>query len=327
MPAIKTGGAPWRSWLVIDLLLLGTGAMVPLPDRPLSSLLLRVAGSLVLFDCGEGTQVQMRRFHWGFRKLDAICLSHLHADHVAGLPGLFHTVANAGRSEPMHIYGPPGTFAVIEGLRVIARHLPYDMVVHELQDGDAFPLPGGMRGSVCEAAHRIPCLAYRADLDRAPAFDPVRAEHLGVPRNQWSVLQRGGIVELAGRTVPPAEVQGPPRPGLSFGFATDTRPTDRIQEFMRGVDLLVSEATYADDAMREKAHLFGHSTIRDACEQARDAGARMLWLTHFSGTIENPVAHRQAARAIFADTEIGEAGLSARLSFGHGYELLETRVS
>lgn len=308
---------------VIDLLLLGTGAMVPLPDRPLSSLLMRSGGSLALFDCGEGTQVQMRKFHWGFRRLDAICLSHLHADHVAGLPGLLHTVANAGRIAPMHIYGPPGTRAVVDGLRVIAAWLPYGVEVHELLDGDRFELAGGASGRVCEADHRVPCLAYRLDLDREPAFDPARAEALGVPRQLWSVLQRGEPVTVEETSVRPHQVRGEPRQGVSVAFVTDTRPTDAIQEMVRGVDLLVSEATYAHDDDQDDAARHGHMTIRQACGLASDAEVGTLWLTHFSGRIGNPMDYLERARSHFSSTEIGEPGLSARLSFGRGYERLD----
>lgn len=309
---------------MIDLLLLGAGAMVPLPGRPLSSLLMRSGGSLALFDCGEGTQVQMRLFHWGFRRLDAICLSHLHADHVAGLPGLFHTVANAGRTEPMQIYGPPGTRAVIDGLRVIAAWLPYEVVIHELQDGDRFTLLGGAQGTVREAEHRVPCLAYRLDLDRAPAFDPVRAEALSVPRPRWSVLQRGEPVSIDGKVVQPGQVLGAPRKGVACAYVTDTRPTDAIRDLVHGVDLLVSEATYATDDEQEDAVRHGHMTIREACVLANDAGVGTLWLTHFSGRINDPTDHRDYARGLFPGAEIGEPGLSARLSFGQGYERLDS---
>lgn len=294
--------------------------MVPLPNRPLSSLMMRSGGSLALFDCGEGAQVQMRKFHWGFRRLDVICLSHLHADHVAGLPGLLHSVANAGRREPMHIYGPPGTLTVVEGLRVIAVWLPYDVLVHELADGDTFMMPNGLVGRVREAEHGVTCLAYRIELGRAPAFDPVKAEAVGAPRVLWSALQRGESVDVEGVLVKPAQVLGEPRRGVSFAYVTDTRPTGPIRELVQGVDLLVSEATYALDEEREDAVRHGHMTIREACELARAAGAGRLWLTHFSGRIDDPLAHRDAARAIFAATEIGVPGLSARLSFTHGYE-------
>ncbi len=308
---------------MIDLLLLGNGAMVPLPDRPLSSLLMRSGGSLALFDCGEGTQVQMRKFHWGFRQLDVICLSHLHADHVAGLPGLLHTVANAGRTEPMHVYGPVGTEAVIAGLRVIAAWLPFDVVVHELREGDRFELVGGVRGTVREADHRVVCLAFRLDLDRAPAFDPARAGALGVPRPRWSVLQRGEPVTVDDRLIQPDQVLGEPRDGIAFAYVTDTRPTEGIRELVQGVDLLVSEATYARDDEEGDAARHGHMTIRQACGMAREAGVGTLWLTHFSGRIGNPLDHLDEARALFPATEIGEPGLSARLAFDTRYTRLD----
>ena len=320
----KDRGNRERETLVIDLILLCSGAMVPLPDRPLSSLMMRSGGSLVLFDCGEGTQTQIRRFHWGFRKLDVICLSHLHADHVAGLPGLLHTVANAGRTEPLRIYGPVGTRQVVHGLRVIARWLPFEVLVTELSDGDTFPLVEGLRASVCEASHRIECLAWRVDADRAPAFAPARAEILGVPRVQWSKLQRGEAIAVDGRLVQPEAVHGAPRPGVSFAFVTDTRPSERIVELVAGVDLLVSESTYLTDDHQEGAHRFGHMTLTDATAQARAAKVRNLWLTHFSGSIDDPLARSDAARALFPAAEIGWPGRSARISFTSGYERVES---
>lgn len=304
---------------MIDLMLLGTGAMVPLPDRPLSALQLRYNGSLVLFDCGEGTQVQMRRSHWGFRALAAICLSHLHADHVAGLPGLLHTVANAGRTEPLHIYGPPGTDIVVDGLRVIAAWLPYQVTVHELADGARFDVLPGLHALVREGEHRIPCFGWRLGVDRAPAFDPVRAEALGVPRPFWSRLQRGEWVEVEGRLVDPAQALGEPRKGVSFAFVTDTRPTDAIQELVRGVDLLVCESTYGRDEDAEKAARRGHMTMREACRIASDAGAGALWLTHFGGTIDNPGDLAGPARSLFPNTTIGYPGLACTVSFDRGY--------
>jgi ribonuclease Z len=304
---------------MIDLLLLGTGAMVPLPERPLSSLMARSGGELVLFDCGEGTQVQIRRFHWGFRRLGAICLSHLHADHVAGLPGLLHTVANAGRTESLHIYGPPGTVEVVDGLRVIARYLPYAVEVRELADGDRFDLPGGMHAEAGEVSHRIPCLGYRVAVDRAPAFDADAAMALGVPRTLWSRLQKGESITVDGQSIVSGQVQGPPRPGVAFAFVTDSRPVDRIVSLASGVDLLVCESTYARDEEAEVAHAFGHMTLRDACGMAERAGAGALWLTHFGGRIEDPPAWQAVAASYFANAMIGAPGLQGRLSFGSGY--------
>lgn len=305
---------------MIDVLLLGTGAMVPLPDRWLSSVLLRCRGSLILFDCGEGTQISWRRYHWGFRRLDAILLSHMHADHVAGLPGLLHTVAHAGRVEPLAIYGPVGVAGVVEGLRVIARTLPFEVDVHELGDGDRFALPEGLRGTVRAGRHRVPVLGYRLDLDREPAFRRERAIALGVPRTLWSRLQRGEGVEVDGRTILPEAVLGESRPGISVAFVTDTRPTDALRQLAQGVDLLISEGTYGEDEDQPKAERHGHMTVREAATLATRAGAGALWLSHFGAGMPDPEAYAGTARSVFPGAVMGRAGLTGRLTFTNGYE-------
>ena len=160
--------------------------MLPLPDRWLSCLLIRVNGQLTLFDCGEGTQIAWRESGWGFKRLGTICISHTHADHVAGFPGLLHAVANAGRTEPISVYGPEGTADVVSALRVIAPVLPYDVQVTELRGGERFPLAGGLTGTCEPGDHALPVLAYRCDLLRGRAFLPERARALGVPIGLWS---------------------------------------------------------------------------------------------------------------------------------------------
>ncbi len=305
---------------MIEVLLLGTGAMVPLPGRWLSSVLLRCGGSLILFDCGEGTQISWRRYHWGFRRLDAICLSHAHADHVAGLPGLLHTVAHAGRVEPLAIYGPVGIAEVVDGLRVIARPLPFTVDVHELNDGDRFMLGEGLRGTVRAGRHRIPVLGFRLDLDREPAFDRERAVALAVPRTLWSRLQRGERVEVGGRTILPEAILGEPRRGISVAFVTDTRPSDALSELARDADLLICEATYGEDADQPKAERHGHMTVREAATLAARAGAGALWLTHFGAGMTEPEAYRETARSVFPNIVMGKAGLTGRLTFTRGYE-------
>ncbi len=305
---------------MIDVMMLGTGAMVPLPNRWLSSALLRIDSSLVLLDCGEGTQIAMRERHWGFRKLDAICLSHLHADHVAGVPGLLHTIANAGKTDPLTIYGPAGTVAMIQGLRVLVPALPYDLIIQELKDGDTADGPGGLAIRVAAGEHRVPVLGYRFERERRPSFSPERAQALGVPIDQWSVLQHGEPVTVAGREIQPDEVLGEPRAGVALGFITDSRPADAIRDLMCGVDLLISEATFGRDDEAERAARRGHMTFREAATQARDAGVGHLWLTHFSAGLDEPEAWRQNAADVFPDVTIGYAGLEATLAFDGGYQ-------
>ncbi|MEA2514630.1 MAG: ribonuclease [Thermomicrobiales bacterium] len=300
---------------MIDLLLLGNGAMLPLPNRWLSSLLVRCDGELTLFDCGEGTQIPWRRFGWGFRRLSAICLSHWHADHVAGLPGLLHSLANADRTEPVTIYGPEQTKRVVAGLREIAPHLPFAVDVQELADGDRFDLPGGLRTSALAGEHRVPCLVYRVDLARARRFDPDRARTLAIPIEFWRPLQRGESVTWSGGSATPNDVLGPDRPGISFGFATDTRPLPTMPPFFEGVDLLITEGTYGDSADLPKAIQNKHMTFAEAATLAREAHARALWLTHFSPAMDDPAAYLDEATAIFPETTIGDSGLTGTLKF------------
>jgi ribonuclease Z len=300
---------------MIDVALLGTGAMLPLPDRWLSALLLRANGELILFDCGEGTQIAWREVGWGFRRIGAICISHTHADHIAGLPGLLHAIANARREEPVNLFGPVGTAAVVRGLRAIAPVLPYELRVTELQNGERFPLPGGLVGSCAEGEHALPVLGYRAELPRGPAFLPDRAEALGVPRSLWRRLQQGERVSWEGGVAMPEDVLGPRREGIAVAYITDTRPVPALVDLAAGADLLVCEGTYGSDDDLAKAIRNQHMTFREAATLAREAAARRLWLTHFSPSLEDPEAFVGNATAVFPATTVGHAGLTVGLTF------------
>jgi ribonuclease Z len=279
--------------------------------------LARIEGGLILFDCGEGTQIPWKQYKWGFRRLSTICLTHHHADHVAGLPGLLHTVANAGRTAPIHLYGPRDTTRIVNGLRVIAPELPYDLVIHELEDGDTFDLPGGLQGSVCQGQHPMSCLAYRLDLPRKRRFNPQRARTLGVPQDLWQPLQRGESVAWPGGMATPDDVMGPPRRGISFAYVTDTRPVPAFVPFLHDTDLLVCEATYADDTTIDKAIRYGHMSAIEAAKLAREAQVHRLWLTHFGAAITDPQLILPNAQAIFPATEAAVSGLTTTLNFPH----------
>src|SRR3984885_12581035 len=216
---------------MIDVCLLGTGGTLPLPDRFLSSLLVRTGGQLILIDCGEGTQVSLRRLGWGLKDIGTILITHFHADHIAGLPGLLLTIGNSGRTgdETLTIVGPRNIQRVVESLRIIAPRLPFPVHCKELSgDGREIVPIGELKMRACMGDHDMPCLSYRFDLSRAPAFQPERAQAIGLPVQQWKLLQRGPAVEFSGRLVQPEEVLGPPRPGLSLGFLTDRRPTPNL---------------------------------------------------------------------------------------------------
>ncbi len=300
---------------MLDLCFLGTCGMMPLPGRWLSSVLLRNGATLTLFDCGEGTQVPWKSAGWGFRQLGAICLSHMHADHVAGLPGVLFMVAHAGRTEPVDIYGPVGTTYVIEGLRRIAPELPFPIFIHEMNGGEHFELPGGLHGTCAAASHGIPCLAYRVNLERGPAFQPEHARALGIPVQFWSRLQRGEPIVYDGKTIAPEEVLGPPRRGLSLAYITDTRPTEALTHFAHDVNLLICESMYDLPEDLPLARANAHMLASESAGIAQEAEAHQLVLTHFSPKIHDPSGAERAARRIFPKTRAARDGMVITLDF------------
>lgn len=299
---------------MIDIAFLGNGSMMPLPNRWLSSILLRVDGELTLLDCGEGTQIPWRVLGWGFKRVSTICLSHNHADHVAGLPGVLHAIAIADRTQPVTILGPMGTRHVVNGLRAIAPDLPFEVRVADLAGGDEWETRR-MRMSVVDGDHRIRSLIVRFDVPRKPEFMADLAEWAGVPRHLWSVLSDGLDVEWESGSTLAADFLGPPRPGLSVGFMTDTRPTSSAIELLQGVDLLIAEGTYGDEADLENAIRNMHMTFREAAEVARAAGVRELILTHFSQKLAEPAQWLDNARSVFPNASIAETGKTLSLNF------------
>jgi ribonuclease Z len=295
---------------MLDVALLGTGAMLPLPNRWLSSTLIRYAAHLVLFDCGEGTQISLRGLGWGIKAIDLILISHVHADHIGGLSGLLLTLGNSGRTEPVQLVGPPGVAYVVSGLRTVAPYLPFELRISEFHENDCLTLDD-LRVTCAEGIHHVPCLAYRVDLPRAPRFLPERAREFGVPLEDWKRLQRG---ERVG-SVEPGDVLGPPRPGLSVGLVTDTRPNESIARLVRGADLLVSEATFGSDEDQPRAVERRHMTFREAAELANTAGVKQLLLTHFSPSLPDPEVYAQNAQSVFAKTLIGRDQLTLSLRF------------
>jgi len=308
---------------MLDVCLLGTGGMQPLPGRRLSATLVRVGRALILLDCGEGTQVAVRERGWGLRNLTTILLTHMHADHVLGLPGLLLTLAHAGKGgeEPLTIYGPKPLVEVVRGLLVVAPRLPYPLHLVTLAGGETVTPPGvdGVIVTTLLLDHAVPCLAYALEAPRAPRFDASRARALGVPLPWWRRLQHGESVEVGGRVVAPEEVRGPARRGLRLVLATDTRPTAELGAFLRdegtGTDLFICDGMYGDASEAPTRWEIQHMTFAEAATLARDSGARQLWLTHFSPALSDPAARREQATAIFPNTIVGHDGLTETLAF------------
>jgi ribonuclease Z len=301
--------------VVLDVALVGTGGMMPLPNRWLSSALIRSKSHLILFDCGEGTQISLRALGWGIKDIDLILISHLHGDHIAGLPGLLLTQGNSGRVEPVDILGPPGLSEAVDRLRVIAPYLPFEVRCRDLASGDTFELDE-LRGSCALADHRVTCLAYRLDLPRGREFSAARARGLGIPIEYWKRLQQEQTVSFDGRTVAPDQVLGEPRRGLSIGLVTDTRPTAALRELAREADLLICEGTYGADEDQPRAVERKHMTFREAAQLATEAQVRRLLLTHFSPALVEPSSYAAHARSIFPDTVVGHDHLTLQLKFG-----------
>ena len=288
---------------------LGTGGTLPLPDRALSSLYIRQNGQAMLLDCGEGTQVGIRRLGWGFRCLDGLALTHFHGDHCTGLAGLLLSLEKAGREEPFVIYGPAGLKRVVEGLCVIVPKLSYPVLLQEYPAlGMDFELIG-LKLHAFPVSHGVPCYGFRIELPRAPVFDPEKARALNVPMKDWKRLQAGESVRAGLRKIRPEDVTGAARKGITAVFSTDTRPCETLEKYTRSADLLILEGMYGEADKLPLAKKNHHMMFAEAAEIARDAGADTLVLTHFSTSLEDPEAALPAAREIFPKTFAARDGM------------------
>lgn len=283
---------------MLECCTLGTGGALPLPDRALSSLYVRVNGRSLLIDCGEGTQTGIRKLGWGFRCIDGLLITHFHGDHCSGVPGLLLSLDKAERKEPFHIWGPAGLKRIIDGLRVIAPALSFPVELHEIHsEGEEFSMIG-LSITAFPLNHGIPCFGYRLHLPRQGAFQPEKARALGVPMTSWKDLQHG----LAVNGVQPGDVLGAPRQGVTLLYATDTRPVPEIAQLGTGVDLMFLEGMYGDETKRPQALKNRHMLFAEAAELARQAQPRQLVLTHFSNCIDDPEEYLPNAREIFPET-------------------------
>lgn len=302
---------------MIDVCLLGCGGMMPLPWRHLASMIARIGGSSLLIDCGEGTQIALRKKGWSFKPIDVICITHFHGDHIGGLPGLLLTMGNAERSEPLTIIGPRGLTRVVNALRVIAPELPFEVQCVEIEQPEQEFALNGYRLKAFRVNHRVVCYGYSLMLDRAGKFDPVRAKEAGIPLKYWNPLQKGNEVTdpESGRTFTPDMVLGEKRKGLKLTYVTDTRPTASILENAADSDLFICEGMYGEPEKFANARDHRHMMIDEAAALARDAKVKELWLTHYSPSLTHPEEYGNHVRKIFPDTVFGSDGMSTELGF------------
>lgn len=275
---------------MLDLCLLGTGGMMPLPKRRLTSLMARFNGKGLLIDCGEGTQVSVREKGWSFHDIDIICFTHFHGDHVSGLPGILLSMGNADRTEPVTIIGPKGVEKVVNCLRIIAPELPFELKFIEIENPIQEIKILGYRITAFKVNHRVTCFGYTINIDRAGKFDPEKAAENGVPMKAWSRLQKGNIVELEGKTFTPDMILGPERKGIKVTYCTDTRPVKIISEMASGADLFICEGMYGEDDKKDKALEHKHMTFTEAAQLAAAAEIppEKMWLTHYSPSLVKP---------------------------------------
>ena len=302
---------------MIDAALLGTGGTMPLPYRNLTALLVRCNGSSVLIDCGEATQISIRKLGWSFHPIDTILLTHFHADHVSGLPGLLLTLGNAERTEPITIVGPKGVEKVVNSLRVIAPGLPFEIKYRELNEQEETFKAGELKVHAFRVNHNVPCYGYSLSLDRSGRFSPESAKALEIPLKYWSRLQKGEIIddEETGRHFVPEMVMGADRKGLKITYATDTRPTPLIEKCAEGSDLLILEGMYGDKTEYPKALEKKHMMMQEAAKIAQGAGAAELWLTHFSPSMAKPQEYAEEIKGLFSNTIVAKDRMVKILNF------------
>ncbi len=300
---------------MLDICLLGTGGMMPLPHRWLTSLMARYQGISILIDCGEGTQIAMKEKGWSPKPIDIICFTHFHADHISGLPGMLLTMGNAERTQPLLLIGPKGLTRVVNSLRVIAPELPFEIRCLELTQTEQTIAFDGFHIEAYRVNHNVICYGYNIVVERIGRFDVERANELQIPRKYWNRLQKGEIIEEEGKTFTPDMVLGAPRKGIKVTYCTDTRPTEGIVQSAAGADLFICEGMYGEPDKAQKAKEYKHMTFYEAADLAFRAGVRELWLTHYSPSLIRPEDYMQEVRKIFPNAIAAKDGRSVDLLF------------
>ena len=300
---------------MLDVCLLGSGGMMPLPYRWLTALMTRYNGSQLLIDCGEGTQIALKEKGWSFKPIDVICFTHYHGDHISGLPGLLLTMGNADRKEPLTLIGPKGLERVVSSLRVIAPELPFEILYKEITEPEQTFEMDGYRLKAFRVKHNVICYGYTIEIDRAGKFDVQRATEQKIPKEYWKHLQKGETVELDGRILTPEMVLGPPRRGIKLTYCTDTRPTDSIRNNAKGSDLFICEGMYGEKEKAAKAVEYKHMTFYEAANLAKEAEVGEMWLTHYSPSLRHPEEYMDEVRAIFPHAIAGKDRMTTELDF------------
>ena len=300
---------------MLDVCLLGTGGMMPLPYRYLTSMMARYNGQSILIDCGEGTQIAMKEKGWSPKPIDIMCFTHYHADHISGLPGMLLTMGNAERTSPLLMIGPKGLERVVNSLRVIAPELPFPIVFKEItQEEERFQFDG-FHIDAFKVCHNVICYGYRISVERNGKFQVDRAKEQNIPVACWNRLQHGESVEYEGCFYTPDMVMGEDRRGISVTYCTDTRPTPLIEKYAADADLLILEGMYGEREKLAKAKEHRHMIFEEAAMIAAKADPKGLWLTHYSPSLTHPEEYMKDVKKIFPRAHAARDGKTVELCF------------
>lgn len=300
---------------MLDVTLLGCGGMMPLPNRFLTSMLARINGTSILIDCGEATQIALRRAGLSPKPIDVMCVTHFHADHISGLPGMLLTMGNAERTNPLLIIGPKGLNRVVSSLRVIAPELPFEVICRELSGNEETIEFNDFTIEAFRVNHNVTCYGYSILVSRKGKFDVQAAMQLPIERRFWGKLQDGETIEVDGVTYTPDMVMGPDRAGLKVTYTTDTRPTDSIIRHAQNADLFICEGMYGEIDKQQKAIENKHMTFLEAADIAKKANPKQMWLTHFSPSLIRADEYMDGVREIFPEAYAGKDGKNIDLMF------------
>ena len=300
---------------MLDVCLLGTSGMMPLPGRWLTALMTRLEGSSLLIDCGEGTQVAIREKGWSVHPIDTICFTHYHGDHISGLPGLLLSMGNSDRTEPVTLIGPRGLEKVVNALRIIAPGLPFPLRFIELTEKEQQLEIHGYHIRAFRVNHNVICYGYTLEVPRGGRFFPEKAQENQVPMKYWSRLQKGETIEEDGRVYTPDLVIGPPRKGIKLTYCTDTRPVEAIVENAADSDLFICEGMYGEKEKQAKALEHKHMMMSEAAQIAKKADVKQMWLTHYSPSLLRPEEYIKGIRKIFPASYAGKDRKSCTLEF------------
>ncbi len=290
----------------MDIFFLGTSGSIPTLKRNLPSLVIRREGELYLFDCGEATQIQIIKSGLSLAKFEAVFITHLHGDHITGLPGFLMLLTQANRTKPLYIFGPPGIEDFIQSIkRTINFYCEYEMVIEEIEQEKVILDKKEFYIETAFCDHNVLTFSYAfVEYDRPGKFYPEKAKELGIcPGPNFKKLQNGETITVNGKIITPEQVVGPPRPGRKVVYATDTRPSENIVNFSKDADVLIHDGMFSAEELKDAIEK-GHSTAEGAAEVAKAANVKKLFLTHISSRYFSTKLLKQEAQKVFPATKV-----------------------